>query len=152
MFGIGKLTTAVRTLTDNVLALAARVRDVNTGATALFWADLANPLALEEYAGLVLQEVVLREPPSAETRAYYRAKGWGLGCFLRKGMTELEVHRVVGVRPGGGVRVGDRQTDTYRLLGLQVHYRLAEVDMAETKELELVGERVEATPPRPTSR
>jgi hypothetical protein len=31
MFGIGKLTTAVRTLTVNVLALAATVRDVNTG-------------------------------------------------------------------------------------------------------------------------
>ena len=31
MFGISKLTTAVRTLTDNVLALAATVRDVNTG-------------------------------------------------------------------------------------------------------------------------
>ena len=31
MFGISKLTSAVRILTENVLALAATVRDVNTG-------------------------------------------------------------------------------------------------------------------------
>jgi hypothetical protein len=31
MFGISKLITAVRTLTDSVLALAATVRDINGG-------------------------------------------------------------------------------------------------------------------------
>jgi hypothetical protein len=31
VFGISKLTSAVRALTENVLALAATVRDVNTG-------------------------------------------------------------------------------------------------------------------------
>ena len=31
MFGIGKLTTAVRTLAENLLALAATVRDINAG-------------------------------------------------------------------------------------------------------------------------
>jgi hypothetical protein len=31
MFGISKLTTAVRTLTENVLALAATVRDIDGG-------------------------------------------------------------------------------------------------------------------------
>jgi hypothetical protein len=115
-------------------------------------ADLARPVSPAEYAQVLVQGAVWHEPPGEEARASYLAKGRVLGCFLRKGMTEVEVHRVVGVRPGGGVRAGDRQTDTYRLLGLQVHYRLAEVDMAETKEFELVGERVEATPPRPTSR
>ena len=31
MFGIGKLVSAVRTLTENVLALAATMRDINGG-------------------------------------------------------------------------------------------------------------------------
>jgi hypothetical protein len=31
MFGIGKLVSAVRTLTDNLLALAATVLDINGG-------------------------------------------------------------------------------------------------------------------------
>jgi hypothetical protein len=42
MFGIGKLTTAVRTLTDIVLALAATVRDVNTGLRGRLPLDVAE--------------------------------------------------------------------------------------------------------------
>ena len=81
---------------------------VLTAATALHW--LAAPVTPDEYAGLVLQQVVRREPPSPETRAWYRAKGWVLACFLGKGMSKAEVRWVVGVRPDGWVREGPRYT------------------------------------------
>jgi len=41
MFGIGKLVSAVRTLTENVLALAATVREINAGLRSRL--DLDGP-------------------------------------------------------------------------------------------------------------
>jgi len=42
MFGISKLTLVVRTLTENVLALAATVRDINGGLRTRLALDVAE--------------------------------------------------------------------------------------------------------------
>jgi hypothetical protein len=109
-------------------------------------ADLARPVSREEYAQVMLQQVLLREPLSPEVRAYYLAKGRVLAGFLRVGMTDGEVRRVLGVRASGWVRIGDQWTDTYSLLGLTVRYRVAEVEAAGPGRPGLVLEEVAEAP------
>jgi hypothetical protein len=60
-------------------------------------------------------------------------------------MTAAEVRGVLGVRPSGWVRAGERWTDTYSLLGVTVRYRVAEVP-GESR-LGLVVEDVQVGPP-----
>ena len=67
---------------------------------------------------------------SPEAREYYLAKGRVLAGFLHEGMTVVEVRRVLGVRPGGCVFDGRRWSNTYAPLGVTVHYRVAEAEVA----------------------
>jgi hypothetical protein len=94
----------------------------------------------------VAHEVLLHEPPSPEVRSYCLAKGHLLAGLLRPGMTDVEVRGVLGTRPSGWVFDG-RWSYTYALLGVPVHFRVAEAGDAGRERLELLLDEVEATPP-----
>jgi hypothetical protein len=104
---------------------------------AVSLADLASPVTQAEYALVMVQQVVWHEPLSEEVRDYYLEKGRILTGFLHEGMTEYEVHKVLGLRPSDWVRAQGTWEDYYALLGLVVRYGIA----GEGR-LELVVEKV----------
>jgi hypothetical protein len=114
-------------------------------SAGVLWADLARPVSPEEYRRVLGHQILRHEPIRPEVRAYYLAKGGILAGFLHKGMSAEEVRRVLGIRPNGWVRAGERWEDSYSLLGMTVRYRVAEV--AGGSRLGLVIEEVGTTEP-----
>jgi hypothetical protein len=82
-------------------------------------------------------EALLHEPLGPQTRAYYLVKGRVLASLLHEGMTDVEVRRVLGIRPNGWVFDGERWTYSYSLLGLTVRYKLdGQVEEVRVAELD----------------
>jgi hypothetical protein len=83
---------------------------------------------------------------SAGARAHYLAKGRFLTRFLKKGMTDEEVERLLGVPASGGFGSACWYFG-YFPLGVGVWYRLGEIEADGKRQPRFVVKEVEIAPP-----
>jgi hypothetical protein len=114
--------------------------------TGMILADLARPVTPEEYAQ-ILQQRLRHEPLGPGVRAYYLAKGRVLACFLRKGMTDYQVGRILGMTGGGGFGNAHCWYQGYFPLGVWVEYRVDWIEVEGEEKPRWVVEKVEVFPP-----